>query len=262
MCSSDLTIRRRRALAIPLAALVATPAAHTATAQTIAATPQRVTVTQAGGRVFAGRLYLPAKRPAPGVLVVPDGFGAVAELDRLADLLAFEGFAAVVVDLFDGKTARTDEEAAALAGRLDGALAREVLGQWFDWLRSRDFCNQRLASIGFGIGASHSVPVSNGARVSATGIYYGRVDEPAERLHEIDGKIVGHFAERDTWATPTSSIDLEVRLRRTQRDFQFYRYPGNGGFANPLSRNYDRGDAALAWNRTVALFKPACGLAP
>jgi len=255
-----MTITRRRTFALPLTALVAVPPARTAAAQTLTSPPQRVTVTQAGGRVFAARLFLPAKRPAPGVLVVPDGFGAVAEFDRLADLLAFEGFAAVVVDLFDGKTARTDEEAASLAAALEGRTARDVLGQWFDWLRSRDFCNQRLASIGFGIGAGHSVAVSNGARVSATGLYYGRVDEPAERLHDIDGKIIGHFAERDAWATPTSRIDLEVRLRRTQRDFQFYRYPGNGGFANPLSRSYDRGDAALAWNRTVALFKPACGL--
>jgi carboxymethylenebutenolidase len=256
-----MIITRRRALAGPLAALVATTLGRSALAQTLTAVPQRVTITPAGGRVFAGRLFLPSKRPSPGVLVVPDGFGAVAELDRIADLLAFEGFAAVVVDLFDGKTARNDTEAAALAGTLGGAMAREVVGQWFDWLRSRDFCNQRLASIGFGIGASHSVAASNGARVSATGIYYGRVDEPAERLHDIDGKIVGHFADRDTWATSTSRIDLEVRLKRTQRDFQFYRYPGAGGFANPLSKNYDRGDAALAWNRTVAVFRPACGLA-
>jgi len=252
------TIKRRAALA----GFLAVPAAARSAAVAQTAAGQRVSITQAGGRVFAARLFLPAKKPAPGILVVHDGFGAVADLDRVGDLLAFEGFAAVVVDLFDGKTARTDEEAAVLARALDGALARDVLGQWFDWLRSRDFCNRRLASIGFGIGASHSVAVSSGARVSATGIYYGRVEETAEQLHDIDGVMVGHFAERDTWATPLSRIDLELRLKRAQRDFQFHVYRGAGGFANPLSRNYDRGDAALAWNRTVATFKPACGLAP
>lgn len=256
------TITRRRALAFPLATVVAASGPGKARAQTVPPAPRRVAITLAGGREFAGRLYLPTRRPAPGALVVHDGFGAVEAFDRIADLLAFEGFAALVVDLFDGKTARTDVDAAALAGALDAAVARDALGQWFDWLRSRDFCNQRLASIGFGIGASHAVAVSNGARVSATGIYYGRVDEPAERLHDIDGKIVGHFADRDTWATQTSRIDLEVRLKRTQRDFQFFRYPGGGAFANPLSRHYDQGDAALAWNRTVAVFKPACGLSP
>lgn len=253
------TIKRRAALAGFLA--VPAVARPQAMAQT-AGTGQRVSITLAGGRVFAARLFLPSKKPAPGALVVHDGFGAVAEFDRVADLLAFEGFAAVVVDLFDGKTARTDEEAAVLARALDSKLARDVLGQWFDWLRSRDFCNQRLASIGFGIGASHSVAVSSGARVSATGLYYGRVEESAEQLHDIDGVIVGHFAERDTWATPLSRIDLEQRLKRTQRNFQFHVYSGGGGFANPLSRNYDRGDAALAWNRTVATFRPACGLVP
>jgi carboxymethylenebutenolidase len=251
-------IRRRDALA----GLFAMPAVRAASAQTAGAAGQRVSITLPGSRVFSGRIFLPEKKPAPGVLVVHDGFGAVAAFDRAADLLAFDGFAAVVVDLFEGKTARDDAEAAALSRELDRTLARDVLGQWFDWLRSRDFCNQRLASIGFGIGASHSVAVSSGARVSATGIYYGRVEESAEQLHDIDGRIIGHFAERDTWATPLSRIDLEVRLKRTQRDFQFHVYPGGGGFANPLSRNYDRGDAALAWNRTVAMFKPACGLAP
>ncbi|TWT15850.1 dienelactone hydrolase family protein [Reyranella sp. CPCC 100927] len=252
-------IKRRDALAGLLAVPVAGPVA---VAQAPAAGGQRVSITLAGGRTFGGRLFTPNAKPAPGILVVHDGFGAVSEFDRMADLLAFEGFAAIVVDLFDGKVARNDEEAAALARTLDAKLARDVLGQWFDWLRSRDFCNQRLASIGFGIGASHSVPVSSGAGVSATGIYYGRVEESAEQLYSVDGPIIGHFAERDTWASPLSRIDLEVRLKRPGRVVQFHVYPGSGAFANPLSRNYDRADAALAWNRTVAMFKPACGLAP
>ncbi|WP_178133639.1 dienelactone hydrolase family protein [Vineibacter terrae] len=251
-------IRRRDALA----GLLAVPAVRTASAQATGAPGQRVSITLPGSRVLAGRIFLPEKKPAPGAVVVHDGFGAIAAFDQIAELLAFDGFAALVVDLLDGRTARDDAEAAALAGGLDLAMARDALGQWFDWLRSRDFCNQRLASVGFGIGAALSVTVSSGARVSATGIYYGRIEDPVDRLHDIDGKIIGHFAERDTWATPISRIDLELRLKRTQRDFQFHVYPGAGGFANPLSRNYDRGDAALAWNRTVAMFKPACGLAP
>ncbi|HJQ58702.1 MAG TPA: dienelactone hydrolase family protein, partial [Vineibacter sp.] len=219
-------------------------------------------ITLAGGRTVAGRLHLPAKTPAPGVLLVPDGFGAGPELDRVAELLVFDGFAAVVVDLFDGKTARDDAEAAALADGLDASAARTALGQWFDWLRSRDFCNQRLASIGFGIGASHSVVASAGARVSATCLYYARVDDPADKLHDIEGKIIGHFAERDTWATPFARFDLEQRLKRVQRDYKFHVYPAGGAFAQPLSRHHSRPDAALAWNRTVAMFRPACGLAP
>lgn len=258
-------IRRRGAVAASLAAVAAGTAGlrlRPAAGQSApAANPRRVSVTLAGGRAFGGRLFLPAKQPAPGVVVVPDGFGAIADFDRIADLLAFDGFAAVVVDLFDGKTARNDQEAATLVAALNPAAVREALGQWFDWLRSRDFCNQRLASIGFGIGASHSVAVSPGARVSATGVYYGRIDEAAERLGEIDGKIIGHFAERDTWATPLSRVDLEFRLKSSKREFQFYTYNCGSGFANPLSRNYSRGDAALAWNRTIAMFKPACGLA-
>lgn len=248
-------------MTLSVAGLLVASVAGAAAAQPAASPVERPTITLAGGRVVAGRLHLPAKRPAPGVLVVPDGFGATAELDRIAQLLVFEGFTALVVDLFDGKTARTDEEAATLAAALDGEGARAALGQWFDWLRSREFCNQRLASIGFGIGASHSVVASSGARVSATCLYYGRVDDPADRLHHIDGKIIGHFAERDTWATGFARFDLEQRLKRVQRDFQFHVYPVGAGFANPLSRNYARSDAALAWNRTVAMFRPACGLA-
>jgi carboxymethylenebutenolidase len=250
----------RRGAAALLAAAAAAGLSRTAAGQDVATAARRVTTTLAGGRVFAARLYLTGRQPAPGALVVHDGFGAVAAFDRIAELLAFEGFAALVVDLFGGRTASNDEAAAALAGELDATLARDVLGQWFDWLRSREFCNQRLASIGFGIGASHAVAASVGARVSATGIYYGRIDEPVERLHDIDGKIIGHFAERDTWATALSRIDLEVRLKQAQRDFQFHVYPAGGGFANPLSRHYSPTDAALAWNRTVALFRPACGL--
>ncbi|MCW5747431.1 MAG: dienelactone hydrolase family protein [Alphaproteobacteria bacterium] len=256
------TITRRDATAALLSSLLIVPAARQAQCQAVPEPPRRVSITLAGGSVSAGRLHLPTKTPAPGVLVVHDGFGAIPELDRIGELLAFDGFAAVIVDLFGGKTARDDAAAAALADALDGAMARVALGQWFDWLRSREFCNQRLGSIGFGVGASHSVPASAGARVSATCLYYGRVDDPAERLHDIDGKIIGHFAERDASITATTRLDLELRLKRTQRDFNFHVYPSGAGFANPRSANYDRGDAALAWNRTVALFKPACGLTP
>jgi carboxymethylenebutenolidase len=252
-----MTRRGAAALLAGAAAAGPMPAAQGQNAETPVT---RVTLTLPGSRVFGARLHLPAGQPAPGALVVHDGFGAVAAFDRIAGLLAFEGFAALVVDLFGGRTAGNDEAAAALADELDAALARDALGQWFDWLRSREFCNQRLASLGFGIGAGHAVAASVGARVSATAVYYGRVDEPVERLHDIDGKIIGHFAERDTWATPLSRIDLEVRLKEAQRDFQFHIYPAGGGFANPLSRHYSPTDAALAWNRTVALFRPACGL--
>jgi carboxymethylenebutenolidase len=245
-----------------LAGLLAATAGRAGRAQPAASASERVSMTLAGGRTSAGRVYRPVKTPAPGVLVVPDGFGAGPEMDRIAELLVFEGFAAVVVDLYDGKTAGNDVEAAALAGGLDGEVARAALGQWFDWLRSRDFCNQRLASVGFGVGASHAVFASSGARVSATCLYYARVDDPPEKLHHIDGKIIGHFAERDTWATPFARFDLEQRLKRVQRDFQFHVYRANGGFAHPRSRHHAPADAALAWNRTVALFRPACGLAP
>jgi carboxymethylenebutenolidase len=258
------TIRRRTTLAAPLAAAAAaSPWLRSAAAQQVPATaPQKVSITLAGGRTFTSRLSMPAVQPAPGVLVVPDGFGATDTYDRIGDLLAFDGFAAVVVDLFDGKTAANDQEAAALAAGLDGAVARQALAQWFDWLRSRRYCNQRLGSVGFGIGASHVVAASVGASVWATAVYYGRIDEPVERLRHLDGLIVGHFADRDPWATPLSRLDLEARLNSFQRKYTFYDYPGGSGFINPGSRNYDRGDAALAWNRTIAMFKPAIGLSP
>lgn len=254
------TLGRRLALA-GFGALAAPRSAPGQSAPAPAAKPpERVSVTLAGNRVLHGRLHLPAKVPAPAILLVHDGFGATDDLDRLAGSLASDGFAAVVVDLLGGRTADTDEAAAELARTIDPAMAVDGVTLWFDWARSRNFCDRRLGSVGFGHGAEFAMLASDGASVTATAIFYGRVDAPAERLHRVDGRIIGHFGDRDGWATTSMRIDLEIRLKRVQRDFKFFRYPSAGPFVNPRSRHFEKTFADLAWIRTVASFKEAYGL--
>jgi len=110
-----------------------------------------ITVPGHGG--FSGKLTpakLPAK-PAPGVLLVHDGFGVQPQMQAYADALAFEGYIALVVDLFRGKTASTDSEAAELART---AIAEDeavtAIAMWVDWLRSRDFIDRRVGLVAFG----------------------------------------------------------------------------------------------------------------
>jgi len=220
-------------------------------------------ITVPGFGEFTGKLT-PAKppaKPAPGILLVHDGFGVTPQMQVYADALAFEGYVALVVDLFRGKTASSDVEAAELART---AIAEDVavtaIAMWADWLRSRDFIDRKLGLIAFGPSCAWSLAAARQTLIHPMAFFYGRVQFSEEDAKRYPNHIIAHFGDKDDVAGPAWRYEMENRFRRIGSKLtQVHSYPAGRNFANPLSRSYVKLDSQVAWNATVAFFVSQLG---
>ncbi|MBX3502437.1 MAG: dienelactone hydrolase family protein [Alphaproteobacteria bacterium] len=220
-------------------------------------------ITVPGHGEFTGKLTptrLPAK-PAPGIVLVHDGFGVTPQMQVYADALAFEGYVALVVDLFRGKTAGTDLEAAELARTAiaeDAAI--KAIAMWADWLRSRDFIDRRLGLVAFGPSCAWSLAAARQTLIHPMAFFYGRVQFSEEDAKRYPNHVIAHFGDRDDVAGPAWRYEMENRFRRIGSKLtQVHHYPAGRNFANPLAKAYAKLDAQVAWNATVAFFVSQLG---
>lgn len=215
-------------------------------------------ITVPGHGEFTGRLTptkLPAK-PAPGILLVHDGFGVTPQMQVYADALAFEGYIALVVDLFRGKTASNDAEAAELARTaIADDVAARAIAMWADWLRSREFIDRKLGLIAFGPSCAWSLAAARETLIHPMGFFYGRIQFSESDAKRYPNHVIAHFGDRDDYAGPAWRYEMENRFRKIGSKLtQVHNYPAGRNFANPLARSYEKLDSLVAWNRTVAFF--------
>lgn len=134
----------------------------------------------AAGRSGRGYLSEPAL-PGPGVVVVHDTYGLLPHVRRRCDWLAEAGFVALAVDLFDGRTARTEAEAERLESGLDVIRARGMLATAATQLLARPKVRpQRVGAVGFGLGGRLALLAATTGALDAIVAFYA-VLGPVER---------------------------------------------------------------------------------
>jgi len=208
-----------------------------------------------GDITYRGRLFKPVNKGAPGVILVPDGWGLTPGFEAMGAALASEGILGLVVDMLDGKTARDPQEAAKLAREVDVTDASDAISAWYDWLRSRTEGSYRVAAFGFGPGGRWAVDGSLRKAAHGVAVWSTRIDTPPADLATIYETFVGHYSDHDTLPGAAIVAEIESRLRAAGRSGYFYRYGARPFFYNPRSPDYDKLDATLAWRRTMTIYR-------
>ncbi|MFQ5958467.1 MAG: dienelactone hydrolase family protein [Alphaproteobacteria bacterium] len=235
----------------PLAAVLADPRLARAAAQTLAT----VSLTMPGGRSVSAALALPARTPAPAVLLVHEWWGLNDQIKAVAAELAKEGYLALAVDLYDGRVATTREDARAYMQAVDASQATETLAAWIDWLEAHADATGKVGTVGWCFGGGWSLNASLARPVDATVVYYGRVTKSAAELKPLKGPVLGHFATRDGWINKDMVGKFKRAMKTAGKPFEEHWYTADHAFANPTSARYDAEDAAQAWRRTLAFFR-------
>ncbi len=83
-----------------------------------------------GGRSVRASLAVPAKTPAPAVLLVHEWWGLNDQIKSVAAEFARQGFLALALDLYQGKVATTEENAGAHMRAVDPAAAGDTVLSW------------------------------------------------------------------------------------------------------------------------------------
>ncbi len=233
-------------------------AATTAPAQEIAG--EEVVYATVGGKPVKGFLARPknAKGPLPGIIVIQEWWGLNDNIRQMAKRLAGEGYTALAVDLYGGKTAATPAEAQALMrASLEGIPAlRDNLRQAHAYLETKQK-SPRIGVIGwcYGGGWSLDTGIQLGDGIGATVLYYGHLDNDKSQLAKLKSPVLAFFGGKDDSIPAAGIKTFESLLKELGKPAEIHVYEtADHAFANPSGGNYQEAAAKDSWQRTVAFF--------
>src|SRR5205085_3370389 len=206
-----------------------------------------------------GYLSLPAgtgKKPA--IIVIQEWWGVNDWIRQQADRFASQGYVALAVDLYRGRSASTQDEAHELSRALPHDRAVGDLKAAFDYLAARgDVDATRIASVGWCLGGGYSLDLAIAEpRLAAAVVNYGALTTDPAQLAKIHAPILGDFGALDRGITPADVTAFGQAMATAGKSTDLKVYEGAGhGFMNPNNKaGYVSEAATDAWKRIDAFL--------
>ena len=205
------------------------------------------------------RAYLslpPGSGPHPGIVVIHEWWGLNGHIEHWADRLASAGWAALAVDLYDGKVATDRDAAMAAMKAVEPARALAVLGEGLAFLAGDPRVRAPVRAVigwcfggGYALQAAQTFPDLDGAVM-----FYGHFEPDADKLRPIKARVLGVFGDRDQ-GIPRAEVDkLAAALKAAGVTAEIRHYDADHAFANPSNPKYDEKNAADAWAHVLAFL--------
>jgi len=235
-------VRSKRRLAVIWLSLFA--------ASPLFATPKPVTLSTVSAGSFVSYVGGP-QTAGECVVLVHDWFGVSSFYTEAVERLAKQGYCVVAVDLYNGRSATTHDEASALLGALDADVAGEKIDAAIKSLGDRP---RKIAVMGFSMGARHALAAAlRNKSVRATVLWYGDTTKDKDRLANLSGPVLLVAGSKDG-----SPLDDSAAFAKAADSAgsaaEVYVYPGAvHAFAQPLfnqGKTYDPIAAETAWRIT------------
>lgn len=193
----------------------------------------------------------------PGILAIHEWWGLNDNIQAMTRRLAGEGYQVLAVDLYNGQTAKTPQEAINLVSQVaNNPFASEAnIAKAYNYL-TKEKQAPSVASIGWCFGGSWSLETALlfPQELDAAVIYYGgQVGEVTpEELATLEMPILGIFGAEDT-SIPVETVEnLKSTLEELEKSAEFHIYDDAGhAFANPSGQNYVAEAAEAAWKETT-----------
>jgi carboxymethylenebutenolidase len=202
-----------------------------------------------------------ADGPHPGVVVIHEAYGLNDHIKDVARRFADAGYAALAVDLFEGRN-RAICMTRYMAGMLLGSVNRygiDDLKSALTFLAKHDDVDaQRLGAIGFCMGGSFAIAwACTDSRLKAIAPFYGVNPRPLDVVSRLC-PVVGSYPEKDFTANAGRKLDDVLDRRGIAHDIQIY--PGTQhSFFNDTRPSYDKEAATDSWSRVMKFFGDRIG---
>ncbi len=190
--------------------------------------------------------------PFPGLIVIHEWWGLTDWIKNNADSFADDGYAAIAVDLYRGKSTSDPKEAGELSGSVPLKRAITDLKAAYNYLQNIPTVDkEKIGSIGWCMGGGYSLQAAlNIPTLDACIIAYGRLTNDTNEIKKINCPVLGIFAEKDQNITPAKVHEFENLLRAEGKENHIVIYPNvSHAFMNPDNkRGYSDSTANEAWN--------------
>jgi carboxymethylenebutenolidase len=249
---------------VSLSALACGASSTSAPAPAVAATAAPNPAPAAGTNVElpgGGRGYLVLPQGAgkhPAIIVIQEWWGLNDWIRENAARFAGQGYVALAVDLYRGRSTADPGEAHELMRGLPEDRALSDLEAGFNFLAGRnDVDPQRIGAIGWCMGGGYSLALAtNEPRLRAAVVNYGRLVTAPAKIDAIHAALLGNFAGADRGIPPADVQAFESQLKDRHKEADIKIYDGKAhAFMNPNNKEgYDAASATDAWSRIDAFF--------
>jgi len=218
-------------------------------AQSRGANPGGTVSYKSGEETVTGYLAAPeGSGKHPALIVVHEWWGVNDWVRGKADHFAKDGYVALAVDLYRGKSADHDPDVAhqLMRGLPEDRAARD-LDAAFRYLASRsDVDPARIGSIGWCMGGGYSLQAAiEEPGLAACVVNYGRLVTDPTTIAKIKAPMLGNFGAEDQGISPASVETFQKEARAAGKTIDFKIYPGAGhGFASNPDPKVFKPDAA------------------
>jgi carboxymethylenebutenolidase len=214
------------------------------------------------GESASGYLATPSSGSGPGIVVIQEWWGLVPHIKDVCDRYAAEGFSALAVDLYHGSSASNQEpdEAGKLMMELDLPRAAKEMGAAVQWLAASEHSTgDGVGVVGYCMGGGLALYLATlRPEVRACVAYYGVIPWPSIKpdWSKLNGPVLGHWAERDTFNTKADVEATEKAIRDAGKPVEFHWYDAEHAFFNDTRPEVHAPEAAQrSWERTLAFFR-------
>lgn len=172
------------------------------------------------------KTILPDNRPNAAVLVIHSWWGLTGSFEAYGNKLANSGYLIGLADLYQGETARTEDEARSLRRRPRRRAMYRELGENLVDLRDKlGSPALPVGVVGFSMGGHWAVWLSQRPEyaIASTILYYAA---RGGNFSNCKASIQAHYASDDTWVTPTSRRSMERSIENAGCSYRAFDYPG------------------------------------
>ena len=218
---------------------------------------------KANGGTGSGYLAIPRAgrgfQQGPGVIVIQEWWGLVDHIKDVCERFANEGFVALAPDLYHGKATKSPDEAGKLMMALNIDQAEKDLSGAVGYLLDHDaVTGDKVGVVGFCMGGALALyAASKNANINACVVFYGIHPNVKPDLANLQGPVLGNYAEKDQFVTPDAVHQLEEQLKALGKRVDFKIYPGtdHAFFNDTRPEVYNAQAAADAWQRTIQVLR-------
>lgn len=213
---------------------------------------------KSGSEMVSAYLALPeggGKHPA--VIVIHEWWGLNDWVKEQAQKYAGQGYLALAVDLYRGKSAATPDEAHVLMRGLPDDRGLRDLEAAFAYLSSRpDVETAKIGSIGWCMGGGWSIKLAvDQPKLAAVVVNYGSLPTDPATIAKIHGPVLGNFGADDQGIPAKDVKTFEAALKADGKTADFKIYDGAGhAFENPNNKQGYRPEAASDAEQRISAF--------
>lgn len=218
----------------------------------------RVTIKSKTGSDIPGELAEPSgSDKAPSVVVVQEWWGVNDHIRDLTDRVAKEGFLVFAPDLYRGKATKDPTEASQLMNELDLMTAVQDVGAAVAYLKDHPRGNGKVGVMGFCMGGAVTLASACHLEgISAAVPFYGMPSADKVDYAKVTAPIMMHVAKRDEWVRVAKAEALDKEINDRGQSMVLHVYDADHAFVNDTRPEvYDKANAKLAWDRTMAFFR-------